>query len=124
MSFSSDLSSCMSPLPAPTIDGVEEFLDWLHQVHTAWEASGGESEMLIAGLVAAGAVTGIDEAALAAAGAATVMAYLAVATGCMTSILASDVWDWITADTTATWLQSQLMAQAQSQGISQPEATA
>jgi hypothetical protein len=124
MSFSSDLTSCMSPLPAPTVEGVEDFVEWIHQVHNAWESSGGESETLLAGLVAAGAVTGIDEAALAAAGAATVMAYLAVATGCMVSVLAGSVWDVITAPVTPVWLQSQLMAQAQARGVAQPEAMA
>ena len=80
--------------------------------------------MLLSGLVAAGAVTGIDEAALATAGTVTVVAYLSALVACSVSILASDVWDVITSDVTPTWLQSDLQAQAEQQGVEQPEATA
>lgn len=122
MSFTSDLEACMSPLPAPSVDGMEDLVEFLHQVHNAWESAGGEEETLVAGLVAAGAVTGIDEAALAAAGTVTVAAYVGAVAGCVTAILAGDVWDWIAAPVTADWLKSALVAQAEAQGIQQPEA--
>jgi hypothetical protein len=123
MSFSDDLSSCMSPLPAPTLDGANEVLEWLDQLHSAWEASGGEAETTVAALVAAGAITGVDEAALATAGALTVGAYIAALVACLVSIAASSIWDLITASATPTWLQGELTAQAEAQGIPQ-EATA
>jgi hypothetical protein len=124
MAFSDCLTSCMSPLPAPTVEGAEDVADFLHQLHSAWENSGGESEMLVSGLVAAGAVTGIDEAALATAGALTVGVYIAALTACLTTCLASSVWDLISAPITPSWLAAQLTAQAETQGIPQPEATA
>jgi len=74
--------------------------------------------------VAAGAVTGIDEAALATAGTVTVVAYLAALVACSVSVLASDVWDLISSNDTPSWLQSDLQAQAEQQGVEQPEATA
>lgn len=124
MSFSDDLTSCMAPLPAPTVEGADELMEFLDQLHSSWESSGGDDEMLLSGLVAAGAVTGVDEAALATAGAVTVAAYLSALVACSVSILASDVWDVISADVTPSWLQSDLQAQAEQQGVEQPEATA
>src|SRR5262249_12800230 len=88
MSFSDDLTSCMSPLPAPTVEGANELMEFLDQLHSAWESSGGDEEMLLTALVAAGAVTGIDEAALATAGTVTVVAYLAALVACSVSVLA------------------------------------
>src|SRR5436309_3221638 len=120
MSFSDDLGSCMSPLPAPTVDGVEEVMEWLHELHTAWEASGGETEMLLTGLVAAGAVTGIDEAALGTAGALTVGVYIAALTACIVTTLGPSIWDALTAPAIPSWLLSQLTAQAETQGIERP----
>ena len=124
MSFSDDLTSCMAPLPAPTVEGVDELMEFLDKLHSSWEASGGDDEMLLTALVAAGAVTGIDEAALATAGTVTVVAYLAALVACSVSILASDVWDEITSPVTPSWLQADLQAQAEQQGVEQPEATA
>jgi hypothetical protein len=124
MSFSDDLTSCMAPLPAPTVEGADELMEFLDKLHSAWESSGGDDEMLLSALVAAGAVTGIDEAALATAGTVTVVAYLAALVACSVSILATDVWDEITSPVTPAWLQSDLQAQAEQQGVEQPEATA
>jgi hypothetical protein len=121
MSFNSDLASCMYPLPAPNSEGMDELIEFLDQLHSAWENSGGEADTTIMALVAAGAVVGIDEAALAAAGAATVLTYITSLTLCAARGLSSSVWDWITADATPTWLQSNLMAQAQAQGIAPPD---
>jgi len=121
MSFESDLQSCLSPLPAPTVDGMSELVEFLHQLHSAWENAGGDEETLVTALVAAGAVTGIDEAALAAAGELTVAAYVGALAGCITAVLATDVWDWISSSSTEDWLQQALVAQAQAQGIQQPD---
>jgi len=119
VSFSSDVQSCMSPLPVPSLDSGAEALELLHNLHQAWEASGGDAET-VAGLVAAGALVGVDEAALAVLGAvaeATVVAYSAALAACVVAALGSSVWGLIaSADT---YVGSQLEAAAQQQGIPQ-----
>ena len=62
MSFTDDFNSCMSssglPTPSQVFDSLSDALEFLHQLHTAWEASGGDEEMTLAALAAAGAATG------------------------------------------------------------------
>jgi hypothetical protein len=106
----------MSPLPAPTVDGINELMEFVHQVHTAWEASGGETEALMGGLVAAGAVTGIDEGAVATLGTATVLVYLADLTACAVGCAGSSIWDAITASNDS-YVQSTFETAANSAGI-------
>jgi len=113
----------MAPLPAPTLDGASEVLEWVHQVHAAWESSGGETETLMAGLVAAGAVTGIDEAALAALGEATVLTYLAAVTACSVKCAGSSIWDAITASNDS-FVQSTFTAAADNAGIAKDSSVA
>jgi hypothetical protein len=69
MSFTDDFNTCMSssglPTPIQVFDSVSDALEFLHQLHTAWETAGGEADMTLAALAAAGAATGIDEGVLA-----------------------------------------------------------
>ena len=134
MSFSDDFASCMSssglPSPSEVFDALSDALDILHQLHTAWESAGGDEEMTMAALLALGAATGIDEAALAALAAAfadaaaiTVTAYVAACVACAVSAAGSAVWDAI-ATTDDSWLHDQLVAQADAQDIPNPTAMA
>ena len=124
MGFSDCFSSCMSPLPVPNVDGLNEALEFLHKLHDAWENAGGNEELLLSGLVAAGAVTGIDEAALAAAGGVTVLAYIALCVGCAAGCAGASIWDAIASSDTPDWLQSELTTAANDKGISKPDAVA
>jgi hypothetical protein len=124
MGFSDDFAACMSPLPVPSLDGLDEVAEFLDKVHNAWESAGGNDEVLLSALVAAGAVTGIDEAALGTAAALTVGAYLAACAGCLASVLASDVWDAITAPVVPDWLQQALTVAANEKNIPQKEQVA
>ncbi len=37
----------MSPLPVPSLEAAEEVAHVLDELHTAWEAAGGDEEMLL-----------------------------------------------------------------------------
>jgi hypothetical protein len=129
MSFSDSFTSCMSPLPTPTalLDSAGEALEFLHKLHQAWEAAGGDDEMTIGALVALGAATGIDEAALAALGeaaAVTVSAYIAACLACLVTAAGSSIWDLISASDVSDWARQQLVAEADKQGVANPNAVA
>lgn len=133
MGFSSDFAACMSPLPTPGQigDSTAEVLEVLHKLHDAWEAAGADEEMALAALVALGAATGIDEEVLAALGQAvaqaaaiTVVAYIAACVACVVSCGGSSVWNLIKSGATPSWLQGQLTAEAEKQGVENPEAVA
>ena len=130
MGFSDSFDSCMStnglPTPSQVFDALSDALEFLHQLHTAWESAGGDEEMTLGALVALGAATGIDEEVLAALGAAatvTVTAYLAACIACVVSAAGSSVWSSI-ASTDDSWLHDQLVAQADEQNIANPTANA
>lgn len=95
MSFSDDLQSCMNPFPVPFLSSGDEALEFLHQIHQAWEAAGGEMDVAMEALIAAGAVVGLDEAAIGALAGATVATYLAALAGCAASAAGSYVWNLI-----------------------------
>lgn len=118
MSFSDDFTSCLSPLPAPqnVLDSAGDFLEWLHQLKDAWDAAGGNDEALITGLIAAGAVTGIDEAAVATLAGVTVATYIAACLGCLASAAGSAVWDLISS-TDDSYLKDKLTVAANDKGI-------
>jgi hypothetical protein len=124
MSFVDDFRSCMSPLPIPDVDGVNEALEFLDKLHSAWENAGGDEEMLMTALLAAGAVTGIDEGAIAALGTATVAAYIAACVACAVSAAGSSIWDLISSSSTPSWLQGDLRTAANDKGITPADATA
>jgi hypothetical protein len=86
-----NFTNCMRGrgLPLPTVDSLNEAKDFIEQLHSAWEAAGGEAEITIAALVALGAATGVDETFLAALGGAaaiTVSAYLGACFGCFAAV--------------------------------------
>jgi hypothetical protein len=79
--------------PVPTMETLNEALEFVHQLHGAIEASG-DAEVTIAGLLAAGALLGVDEAALAALGEvaeAAAAGYLAACVGCLGSTALEDL---------------------------------
>ncbi|MVN75601.1 hypothetical protein GO988_04610 [Hymenobacter sp. HMF4947] len=94
--FSENWEQCMhsSGLLVPNVEDANEALEFLHQVHSAWENSGGEAELTIAGLLAAGALVGVDEGALAVLGQLgeiAVAAYLSACISCMASVALEDI---------------------------------
>lgn len=134
MSFSDDFNNCMTsnglPAPADLFDALSDALEVLHKLHNAWESAGGDEEMTMVALLALGAAVGIDETILAALGAAfaeaaeiTVAAYLAACLSCAVSAAGSAVWNAI-ASTDDPWLQGELTAQADIQGVPNPNAMA
>jgi len=116
----------MSPFPTPSalLDSASEAFDKIHELYDAWEAAGGDEEMTMGSLVALGAVTGIDEAALATAGAITVGAYIAKCLGCVVSAAGSSIWDLLSSNDLPDLLRQQVVAEAEKQGLSNPDAVA
>jgi catalase (peroxidase I) len=125
MSFADDFASCLSPLPTPgnVLDSASDVLEFLHKIHTAWENSGGDDEMLLSALVTAGAVSGIDEAAVAAAGSVTVLAYIGACAGCAASAAGSSIWRALTASNDQ-FINQQVTLAANERGIPQDTAMA
>lgn len=126
MSFTDDVNTCMSsselPTPRQVFDSVSDALEFLHQLHTAWETAGGEADMTLAALAAAGAATGIDEGVLvilAAAGTVTVSFYLGACFGCIVRAWPSTGISWsdFLASADDSWVQDQLTVAANDQGI-------
>jgi hypothetical protein len=94
-------------------------MEFLHQLHNAVESSGGDVEMTIGALVAAGALVGVDEAAIAALGEAagvTVAAYIAACAACAVAAAGSSVWDTITASNDS-YLTQQFTVAANDAGV-------
>lgn len=125
MSFSSDFASCLYPLPAPGdfLDTAGEFVEWLEQLHSAWENSGGNEEALMVTLITAGAITGIDEAGLTALAGVTVLTYIGACAACLASATASAVWDLISS-TDDSFIRDKLTVAANDKGIPKPDDTA
>jgi hypothetical protein len=124
MSFSDDFASCMSPLPTPgdILDSASDVAEFMHQLHQAWEASGGEAETTLGAIAALGAATGLDEAVLAAfaaAGSVTVLGYLAACASCVVVAAGSSIWDLITSPINPA-ISSMLASAANEKGIEQP----
>jgi NADH dehydrogenase FAD-containing subunit len=124
MAFADDFASCLSPLPTPGQlgDSLSDLLEFLHKLHSAWEASGGDDEMLLTALVAGGAL-GIDEAtasALAAAAGVTVVAYLAACISCAVVAAGPAIWSAI-ASSDDDYIKNQLQLAANDKGIAPPD---
>jgi len=81
MSFVDCMQS--SGLPVPSVDSLNDAKELIENLHQAWEAAGGEMDMTLTALLAAGAITGIDEGAVAAVAAVTVSAYIGACIGCL-----------------------------------------
>jgi hypothetical protein len=118
--FSGCLSSSGLPTPSEVFDSAGEVLEWLEQLHSAWENAGGDEEMLLSGLVAAGAVTGIDEGVVATAAAVTVSAYLAACAGCLVGAAGQSIWDALSAVAAPIDLTNLVTAAAERQGLQPP----
>ena len=73
-------------LPVPDVQTLNEALEFLDKVHSAWENAGGGEELLIGALIAGGAVVGVDEAALAVLGEVAQVAALAYLGACITCL--------------------------------------
>jgi hypothetical protein len=114
----------MSPLPTPgaILDSAGEVAEFMHNLHQAWEAAGGEVELTLGALAALGAATGIDEgvlAVLAEAAEVTVLAYLAACASCAVVAAGQSIWSLIaSADDAA--IGSMLASAANEKGIPQP----
>ena len=94
--FSDKWVGCMRShdIPVPDLETLNEALEFIDKVHSAWENAGGGEQLLIAGLLGAGAFVGLDEAALgvlATAGEVTAILYLAACIGCLGSAALSDL---------------------------------
>jgi hypothetical protein len=80
--------------PIIDVETVEEALDFVESIHSAWEKAGGDEKVTIGALLVAGAFLGVDEAALAVLGEAAaivLVAYLAACVGCMGSVAIDDL---------------------------------
>lgn len=132
MSFSDDINKCMSSsglaTPGSAFDSLSDALEFLDELHTSWENSGGDEETTLGVLITLGAFTGVDEAAagtaaVVAAGAAaiTVGAYLTACFACVVSVAGSAIWDEISSPVvTQDWIRAQLKAQAEAQNVPNP----
>jgi hypothetical protein len=126
MTFTDDFSSCMDsrglPTPSQVFDSVSDALEFLHQLHDAWESAGGDEEMTLAALAALGAAAGIDEGVLTilgAAGAATVSVYLSSCFMCLVTAWTSTGTSWsdFLASADDSWVKDQLTVAANDQGV-------
>ncbi|WP_368622166.1 hypothetical protein [Paraburkholderia sp. BR13444] len=93
--FSDRWAQCMqgSGFPVPTVQDANEALEFLDKLHNALENSGG-ADVTIGALLAAGAVTGVDEAALATLGEVATVAvgvYIGACVACMGSVAFDDL---------------------------------
>jgi len=80
-----------SGLPVPDLDDLVEAKELIEHVHSAWESSGGELEMTIGGLLAVGAVVGVDEVALAVLGEAAEILVTVYITACIACLASSGI---------------------------------
>jgi hypothetical protein len=111
-------SQCMqgSGFPVPSVEDANEAVEILHKLQSAWESSGGEVDTTIGALLAAGALTGVDEGVLAVLGeVATVAAgvYLSACTAC----LGSTAYDSLKGLFASNALPDFVVAQLRSQGV-------
>ncbi|EEA01123.1 hypothetical protein BH160DRAFT_3557 [Burkholderia sp. H160] len=93
--FSDRWTQCMqgSGFPVPTVEDANEALDFLDKLHNALENSGG-ADVTIGALLAAGAVTGVDEAILATLGEVATVAvgvYIGACVACLGSVAFDDL---------------------------------
>jgi hypothetical protein len=94
--FFESWQACMhrNGFPVPSVEDAKEAVELLHQLNQALENAGGEVEMTIGALIAAGALVGIDEGVLVVLGdvaqvAATV--YIGTCIGCIGSVALPDL---------------------------------
>jgi hypothetical protein len=80
----------------PVIDAetVEEAVEFVEDIHSKWEKAGGDKEVTIGALIAAGAFVGVGPEALKALNAAAKIVFLAYVTACiscMASVAVDDL---------------------------------
>ena len=91
--FFGNWEQCMhgQGLPVPNAEDAKEALELLHKLHSAWENAGGDEAMTIGALLAAGAITGIDEEILGAVAQVVVVVYISACIACITSVAIDDL---------------------------------
>lgn len=80
--------------PVPNVEDAREALELLDKLHSAWKNAGGDEEITIGALLAAGAVTGVDEAVLMVleeAAQIAVAVYIGACIGCIASVAIDDL---------------------------------
>lgn len=123
MAFIDDFSKCLSPLPTPAalIANSSDVTNSLISIARAWRAAGGTNDILLQTLVAIGAVTGIDEAALTAAGGVAVVTYISLCASCAVTAAGPLIWVSITSCTDP-YVQNALTVAANDAGVANPTA--
>jgi hypothetical protein len=94
--FSDSWKQCMrgNGFPVPDIETAREALEFVDQLHSAWEGAGAGDELLIGALLAGGALVGVDEAVLAFLGDVAEVAavvYIGACLGCIGSVALDDL---------------------------------
>lgn len=121
MAFKDDFTRCLAPFPPPAqiMRSGLDVAPALSRIWRAWRDAGGSAGLLLQTIVAAGAVLGIDEAALAAAGAITVATYITSCAVCAVSAAGPEIWASINACTGPDdlYVHDQLELAANSAGV-------
>jgi len=117
--FFDNWKQCMngSGLPVPSVEDANQALEFVHQLHDAWEAAGGDEEMTIGALVAAGALTGVDEATLEVLGLVAQVAVTVYVAACV-ACLASQALDYLKGRFASNNLPEFMVAALDNQGVS------
>ncbi len=94
--FSEQWVQCMhgNGLPVLSVEDAHEALELVDKLHQAMENAGGDVEVTIGALIAAGAIVGIDEAALVVLGEAAEVAaaiYISACIACIASVAIDDL---------------------------------
>jgi hypothetical protein len=94
--FSESWEHCMHDkgLPVPSVEDANEALELVDKIHQAIENAGGEAEVTIGALIVAGALVGVDEAALAVLSEVAQVAaalYISVCIACLASVALDDL---------------------------------
>lgn len=94
--FSNAWLVCMRNNGFPVIDAetVQDALEFVDSIHSAWEKAGGDEKVTIGAMIAAGAFAGADKATLAVLGqvaTAVFLAYVGTCIACMGSVAVDDL---------------------------------
>ena len=117
-SFSDAWVGCMqgSGFPVPDVQTVNEAVEFIEEIHSAWENTGGDEQLLVGALITGGAIVGVDEAALAVLGAVAEVAVLTYLSACM-SCLGSTAFDELKGLFAAGKLPAFVLSQLDTNGI-------
>jgi hypothetical protein len=81
-------------LPVPSVEDANEALEFVDKLHSAWENANGDEVMTIGALIALGAFTGVDEAAVEVLGEVAQVAavlYISACIACLASVAIDDL---------------------------------